>query len=252
MFLIQCYNSTVLLGFPHTCNEAVIHLSTLLENPLQIRRSWKCNFLRLSINAHRKQSFFVFQRLLLVSKPAKWLRLFFVPKHLVMVIIMYQTNTEPPSSNLYNESNAENKFAFKCWSCHASNVVHQLPSFCALHFAIFADEVVLLIFVLQPFSWNHSPIYFFAPLFLRLKHFEASALLCVVEGIMLDIGLNLWHSLVLQSQISYFSYSLKKSVSCVKLFSLKNFTPSLNESRKAHYFCFLLLIRRSTVQQKSN
>ena len=34
---------------------------------------------------------------LLVSKPAKWLRLFFEPKHLVMLIIMYQTNTEHPA-----------------------------------------------------------------------------------------------------------------------------------------------------------
>jgi len=114
------------------------------------------------------------------------------------------------SSNLYNESNAQNKFTFKCCSFHASNVVHQLASFCALCFAIFADEVVLLIFVLQTLSWNHSTICFFAPLFLRLKHFEASALLCVVKGILLDIGLNLWHSLVLQSQISNFPYSLKK------------------------------------------
>jgi len=38
----------------------------------------------------------------------------------------------------------------------------------------------------------------------------------------------------------------------VKLFSLKNFTLSVNEAPKAHYFCFLLLIRRSAVQQKSN
>jgi len=33
---------------------------------------------------------------------------------------------------------------------------------------------------------------------------------------------------------------------------LKNFTLSLNEAPKAHYFCFLLLIQRSAVQQKSN
>jgi len=38
----------------------------------------------------------------------------------------------------------------------------------------------------------------------------------------------------------------------VKLFSLKNFTLSLNEAPKAHYFCFLLLIQSSAVQQKSN
>jgi len=38
----------------------------------------------------------------------------------------------------------------------------------------------------------------------------------------------------------------------VKSFSLKNFTLSLNEAPKAHYFCFLLLIQRSALQQKLN
>jgi len=38
----------------------------------------------------------------------------------------------------------------------------------------------------------------------------------------------------------------------VKLFSLKNFILSLSEAPKAHYFCFLLLIQCSAVQQKSN
>jgi len=38
----------------------------------------------------------------------------------------------------------------------------------------------------------------------------------------------------------------------VKLFSLKNSALSLNEATKAHYFCFLLLIQSSGVQQKSN
>ena len=90
----------------------------------------------------------------------------------------------------------------------------------------------------------------FAFLFLHLKHFETSALRCVVKGILLDIGLNLKYSLVLQT--SNFPYSLKKSVSCVKLFSLRNFTLSLNEAPNAHYFCFLLLIQSSGVQQKSN
>ena len=56
--------------------------------------------------------------------------------------------------------NSTISLSFKCWSCHASNVVHQLSSFCTLCFAIFADEVVLLVFVLQTFSWNHSPIHF--------------------------------------------------------------------------------------------
>jgi len=90
---------------------------------------------------------------LLVSKPTKWLRLFFVPKHLVMLIIVYQANTWHRAASLYNESNAQNKFTFKCWSCHAFNVVHQLSSFWALCFAIFADEVVLLIYL----SCKHFP-----------------------------------------------------------------------------------------------
>jgi len=90
--------------------------------------------------------------------------------------------------------------------------------------------------ILSFFTWNIS------------KHL----LFFVVKGILVDIGCNLWHSLVLQSQIRNFPYTLKKSVSCVKLFSLNNFTLSLHEAPKAHYFCFLLLIQRSAVQQKSN
>jgi len=69
-----------------------------------------------------------------------------------MLITVYQTNTEHRAVSLYNESNAQNKFTFKCCSCHAFNIVHQLYSFCALCFAIFADEVALFIFVLQTFS----------------------------------------------------------------------------------------------------
>ena len=43
MFVIQCCNSTVSLGYLPTCNEAVIYLSTS-ENALQNRPSWKCKF----------------------------------------------------------------------------------------------------------------------------------------------------------------------------------------------------------------
>ena len=180
---------------------------------------------------------------------------------------MYQTNTGHRAASLYTESNAQNKVTIKCWSCHVFNIAHQLSSFCALVFAIFSDEDLLTILVLQIFSRNHSPTYlvcYCSPLsslqpilsrtghFLHLKHFEASASLCVVNGILLDIGRDLWHSLVLQSQISNFPHSLKRYVSCVKLFSLKNFILSLNVEPKAHYFCFLLLIQRSAFQQKSN
>ena len=176
-------------------------------------------------------------------------------------MIVYQTNTGHRAVSLYNESNAQKKCTLKCWTCHAFNVVQQLSSFCALCFAIFAGEGVRLTFVLQTFFWNHSQMYLVSsPLpspqpflsrmghFLHLKHFEASASHCVVNGILLNIGRNLWHSLVLQLQIINFPCSLKRSVSCVKQFSLSNFTLSLSEAPKAHYFCFLLLIQRSAVQ----
>ena len=169
-----------------------------------------------------------------------------VPKYFVMFIVVYQTNTGHRASSLCNEYNMHNKFTFKYWCCHAFNVLHQLPSFCALFFAIFADEVVLLIFVLQTFSWNHSPIYYVCPHPFFTCNISKYLRYFVLWKV--DIGRNLWHSLVLQSQISNFPYSLKKSVSCVKLISLKNFTLSLNETPKAHCFCFLQLIQRSAVQ----
>jgi len=68
----------------------------------------------------------------------------FVPKHLVMSIVVYQTNTGHRAVSICNESNAQNKFTFKFWSCHAFNTVHKLWSFCAICFAIFASEAVLL------------------------------------------------------------------------------------------------------------
>ena len=159
MFLTQCYNSKVFLGYPHTCNEAVTYLSTL-KNTLQNRPSWKCIFYDLALTRIESKAP-LYSKGYTACKQTYW-----------MVALIFCTETSrhvnynvsnqhwTSSSNLYNESNAQKKFTFKCWSCHASNVVHQLSSFCALFFAIFADEVVLLIFVLQTFSWNHSPIYF--------------------------------------------------------------------------------------------
>jgi len=122
------------------------------------------------------------------------------------------------------------------------------------HFALQSSPMKLYFWYI---SCKHFPeithqYILFAPFFLHLKHFEASALVCAVKRILLEIGLNLRYSLVILSQASNFSYSLKKSVPCVKLFSLKNFTLSLNEAPKSHYFCFLLLIQSSAVQQKSN
>jgi len=38
----------------------------------------------------------------------------FAPNNLVMLITVYQTNTGHRAVGLYNESNAQNKFTFKC------------------------------------------------------------------------------------------------------------------------------------------
>ena len=186
-----------------------------------------------------------------------------------MLIIVYQTNTGHQAVGLYNESNAQNKLTFKYWSCHAVNVVHQLSSFlrtllCNLpRWSCTFDTCLANIFLksltnifcLLPSLFTSTISVPRGPLsghFLHLKHFEASASLFVVNGILLNIALNLWHSRVLQSQTSNFPNSLKRSGSCVKLFSLKNFMLSLNEAPKAHKFCFLLLIQRYAVQRKSN
>ena len=205
---------------------------------------------------------------LLVRKPTKWLSLFFVPKHLVMLIVVYQTNTGHRASSLYNESNAQNKFTFKCWSCHAFNVVHQLSSFfrtllcnfrCTpafeffAHFALQFSPMKLYFWCLANiFLKSLTNIFCLLPSFFTWNILKHLRYLCCKRYTLLDIGLNLWHSLVLQSQISDFRYSLTKSVFCVKLFSLNNFIHSLNDAPKAHYFCFLLLIQRSAVQEKSN
>jgi len=169
-----------------------------------------------------------------------------------MLIIMYQTNTEHPAVTFTMNP-------MRRTNLHSNVEVAMLLTLCT-NLQVFA-HFVLQISPMKLYFWylscKHFPeithqYIFFAPLFLRLKHFEASTLLCIVKGILLDIGRNLWHSQVLQSQINNFPYSLKKSVSCLKLFSLKNFTLLLNEAPKAHYFCFLLLIQHSAVQQKSN
>ena len=140
---------------------------------------------------------------------------------------------------------------------HSNDEVVMILTLCTnfqvfAHFGLQSSPMKLCVWYL---SCKHFPeitnqYILIAPLFLHFKHFEASALLYVVKGILLDIGLNLWYSLVLQ--ISNLSYSLKTSVSCVKLFSLKNFTLSLNKAPKTHYFCFLLLIQSSDVQHKSS
>jgi len=88
---------------------------------------------------------------LLVTKPAKWLRLFFVPKHLVMLTIMYQTNTEHPA------------VTFTMNPMHRTNLnsnveVFMLVTLCTnfqvfAHFALQSSPmIVLLIFVVQTFS----------------------------------------------------------------------------------------------------
>jgi len=183
MFLIQCYNSTASLGYPPTCNEAVIYLSTL-ENPLQNRPSWKCKFFYgLALTRIKAKLLCIPWVALLVSKLAECLRLFFIPKHLVMLITVYQANARHRAVSFYNESNAQKKIAFKCWSCHVLTLCTNNQVFA--HFALPSSPMKLYQIL-------------FAPFFLHLKHFEASALLCIVKGILLDIRLNLRYSLVLQ------------------------------------------------------
>ena len=82
------------------------------------------------------------------------------------------------------------------------------------HFALQSSPMKLYFWYL---SYKHFPVIthqyiLFAPLFLHLKHFETFALLCAVKGILLDIGLNLRYSLILQ--ISNFPY-LRKNLSPV-------------------------------------
>jgi len=72
---------------------------------------------------------------LLVSKPTNWLRLFFVPKHLVMLITVYQTNTGHRAVSLYNESNAQTNF-------HSNVEVVMLLTLCT-NFLVFAHFVLL-------------------------------------------------------------------------------------------------------------
>jgi len=89
----------------------------------------------------------------------------------------------------------------------------------------------------------------FAPLFLPLKHFETSALLCVVKGIPLDIGLNLRYSPVLQ--ISNFALTKKICLLCETIF-VEEFYIFTKRGTESALFLFLLLIQSSAVQQKSN
>jgi len=108
----------------------------------------------------------------------------FVPKHLVMFLAVYQTTTGDRASNHYNKSNTQKNLL--------SNVeVVTLLKFCTnfqvfAHFALQSSPTKLYILYL---SCKHFPeitqqYLLFAPLFLHLKHFEASALLCVVNGTM--------------------------------------------------------------------
>jgi len=69
-----------------------------------------------------------------------------------MLIIVYQTNTGHRAVGLYNESNAQNKFTLNIEVAMLLRLCTNFQVFCALCFAIFPDEVELLILVLQTFS----------------------------------------------------------------------------------------------------
>jgi len=167
---------------------------------------------------------------LLVSKPTKLLRLFFcteTSRHVNYSVIVYQTNTGHRVVSLYNES-----YPMCRTNLHWNVEVAMLSTLC-INFQVFAyficnirrwsctfdiclaniflksltDMFCLLpSFLTSTLSFPHGPL---SGHFLHLKHFETSALLCVVNGILLHIGRNFWHFLVLQAQISNFHYSLK-------------------------------------------
>jgi len=65
-----------------------------------------------------------------------------------------------------------------------------------------APMKLLLIFVLRAFSWNHEYIYFVCSSLSSLEIFRSICGTLCCEGVLLDIGRNLWQCLVLQSQIS--------------------------------------------------
>ena len=132
-----------------------------------------------------------------------------MPNNLVMLITAYQTTIGHRAVRLYNESKMQNKFTFKCWSCHAFNVVHQLSSFCALCLQSSLMKLYFWYFSCKHFPEITHQHILFAPLFLHLKHFKTSVQLCVVKRIVLDIGFNLRYSPVLLLQTSNFPYSLK-------------------------------------------
>ena len=166
-----------------------------------------------------------------------------------MLIIMYQTNTEHPAVTFTMNP-------MRRTNLHSNVEVFKLLTFCT-NFQVFSHFVLqssLMNLYFWYLSCKHFPEITHEYIFLLTSFFtwNISKHLRYFVLWKVDIGRNLWHSLVLQSQISNFPYSLNKSVSCVKLFSLKNFTLSLNEAPKAHYFCFLLLIQSSAIQHKSN
>jgi len=117
------------------------------------------------------------------SKPAKWLRLFFVPKHLVMLmlIIMYQTNTEHPAVTF--TMNPISRI-----NLHSNVEVFMLLTLCTNFqvFAHFALQFSLMKLYFWYLSCKHFPEithqYFFCSPLSSLE--TASALLCVVKGVL--------------------------------------------------------------------
>jgi len=153
-----------------------------------------------------------------------------------MLITVYQTDTGHRAVSFDNESNAQNKFTFKYWRCRAFNVVHQLSSFCAL--CNLRRKLYFWYLSCKHFPEITHQYILFTPFFLHLKHFEASVLLCVVKGILLDIGLNLRYSLVLQ--ISNFSYWLKIFLLHKTIF-VEEFYPFTKRDDRKHIifvFCY--------------
>jgi len=114
--------------------------------------------------------------------------------HHVNYTVVYQTNTRHRAASLYNETNAQNKLTFKCWSCHALTLCTNFQVFA--HFALQSSPMKLYFWYLfckhfpeithqcilfAPLFLHFNPFCPHGPLsghFLHLKHFEASASLC--------------------------------------------------------------------------
>jgi len=122
-------------------------------------------------------------------------------------------------------------------------------------FALFALQSSPMKLYFWYLSCTHFPeithqYILFDPLFHHLKHFETSAILCVIKRILLVIGRNLRYSPVLQ--ISHFPDSLKNLSPVWNYFRWRILHFHSTRHRKRIIFVFCNTFKVLLVQQKSN